>query len=287
MAGRARTRFLLLLLSWGLLAVPAGGDELSAWFRADPRARAYAGVQVELQELLAAARLQKAPIGPLVDKLREGVSKGVEEQRLLVALRETTDSLVRARAILEQAHAAAAVGEENVRAVSILLQRGLPDPLAGALISYGLRAGHGMRAVRAVCDAVTSLLAVGALGDRDVLRVGELLLAGRLPISAYRSLTSVYLKAKASGLDDREILNYVIIGSLESGGGIVSMDEKIARRNAASAGAQQPEKPAQAADPQKGGSQGGGSQGGGSQGGGSQGATPPGQSRSSDHRKNK
>jgi hypothetical protein len=132
-----------------------------------------------------------------------------------------------ARSILEQASAKAAGSAEDVQAVSILLQRGLPEELARELITYGLQAGRGMQAVRAACDAVTNLLAIRALGDQDALKVGELLLAGKLPVSAYKSLPSLYLKASAAGMEDSEILNDVIIGTLKTGGGIASMDEKI------------------------------------------------------------
>lgn len=248
MAGLPRTRYLLFLLFWSLLAVPAGGDELSSWFVADPRAHPYTGVQPELRGLIEAARLQEVPIGPLIDKLREGASKGVDAGRLIAALRETIERMVQARAILEQASGTTAGSEENVQAFSILLQRGLPEGLARELIAYGRQAGRRMQAIRAACDAVTSLLAVRALGDPDALKVGELLLASKLPVSAYRSLASVYLKAKASGLDDSEILNDVIIGTLESGGGIVSMDEKINKGQAAKAGDKQPGGSAKAGD---------------------------------------
>ncbi len=244
MTGAPRTRFLLFLLLWGLLAVPARGDELSSWFLTDRRARAYTGVQAELQGLIDEARLQNVPIGPLIDKLREGASKRVEAERLPGALRETIDRMLRARSILEQAGAADAGSEENVQAVSVLLQRGLPEELARQLIARALQAGRGMQAARAACDAVTSLLAVRAMGEQDALKVGELLLASKLPVPAYRSLVSVYLKAKASALDNSEILNDVIISTLESGGGIVSMDEKIGGR-AARADAEPPESPEQ------------------------------------------
>ncbi len=81
------------------------------------------------------------------------------------------------------------------------------------------------------------------MGDQDALKVAELLLASKLPVSAYRSLASVYLKAKASDLEDSEILNDVIIGTLESGGGILSMDEKIAREAAGRARSGRPGQP--------------------------------------------
>ncbi len=280
MAGIPRARFLLFLVLWGSLAIQARGDGLSTWFLSDPRARAYEGAQADLEELFDTASVENVPVAPLVDKLREGASKGVDSERLLGALRETIDRLLRARSILEQAAGSAAAGEDNVLAVSLLLQRGLPEELARELMDYGLRAGRGLPVTRAACEAVTSLLALGALGDAEALRVGELLLASNLPVSAYRSLSSVYLRAKASNLDDQEIVGDVIIGTLESGGGIISMDQKIARGNAARASSGSSEGTTPAANSQAGGSSGGDHPGGGPP------ATPPGQAKDkSNHKK--
>ncbi len=239
-----RAGFFLALVFLGLLAVPVCGDEISSWFAADPRAQAYEGVQAEIEDLVSAARLHKLPLGPIIDKLREGASKGADAQRLLSALHETIERLARAQAILEQAGAPA--DDEDVQALSLLLLRGLPEEVARGLVAYGRQSGREMPAVRAACDAIASLLDVKTLGNQDALRVGTLLLASRLPLSAYGSLASIYLKARASGMEDDAILNDVIIGSLESGGGVVAMDEKINRGQTVRTDARSRESPPQA-----------------------------------------
>jgi hypothetical protein len=229
--GLPKAGLLLALLFLGLGAAPAGGDEISSWFAADPRARAYQAAQAEIEDLANAARLHNVPLGPILDKLREGASKGADTERLLAALRETIDRLARARGIFEQAGASGS--GEDVQALSLLLLRGLPEEVARGLVAYGRQAGRGMPAIRAACGAVTGLLGVEALENRDALKVGALLLGSRLPLPAYGSLASLYLKASAAGMEDSEILNDVIIGTLESGGGVVAMDEKINRGQAA------------------------------------------------------
>ena len=240
MIGNPRRGFLLSLLLYLLfllvLAVPATGDELSSWFASDQRARAYEAVEAELQGLIEEARQRKVPVGPLVDKLREGAAKGVDPQRLLDAVGETIDQLARARSVLEQASGNPWESEEDVQAVSLLL-RGLPEELAGELIAFGLHRGREMRAIRAAGDAITRLRSIAELGEGEALKVGTLLLDGRVPVFAYGSLPSIYLKAKASGLPEQEILDEVIMGTLESGGGIVAMRVKIGRMKAPEAGA--------------------------------------------------
>jgi hypothetical protein len=226
--GHGRARFLLSLLFLLVLTVPATGDELSSWFDADPRARAYAVVEAELQGLIDAARMEKVPIGPLIDKLREGAAKQVAPQRLLDAVGETIDQLARARSVLEEASGNSWKNEADILAVSLLL-RDLPDELAGELIAFGLGRGREMRSIRAAGDAITRLRSIAELEDGEALRVGTLLLDGSVPAFAYGSLPSVYLKAKASGLSENEILDEVIIGTLESGGGIIAMRVKIGR----------------------------------------------------------
>lgn len=252
MIGSRRTRFLPALLFLLLLAVPAMGDELSSWFDSDPRARAYEGVEAELQSLIDEARLRKVPVGPLIDKLREGAAKRVDPGRLLDAVGETIDQLARARSVLEQSEGNFSASEEDLQAVSLLL-RGLSEELAVELISFGLEKGCEMRAIRAAGDAITRLRSIAELEEGETLKIGTLLLAGKVPVFAYGSLPSIYLKGRASGLSDGEILNEVIIETLESGGGIIAMHTKIDRRKASEAGGGQrghrPEKPERPSTP--------------------------------------
>jgi hypothetical protein len=235
MIGSRRRRFLPALLFSLLLAVPAMGDELSSWFASDPRARAYEGVETELEGLIDEARLKKVPIGPLLDKLREGAAKRVDPGRLLDAVGETIDQLARARSVLEQSAGGFSASEEDLQAVSLLL-RGLSEELAVELIAFGLEHGREMRAIRAAGDAITRLRAIAELEEGETLKVGTLLLAGKVPVFAYDSLPSIYLKGKASGLSDRMILDEVIIETLDSGGGIIAMHTKIDRIKASKVG---------------------------------------------------
>ena len=252
MIGGGRTKFFAALLLLLFFAVPAMGDELSSWFASDPRARAYEEVEAELQGLIDEARLKKVPVDPLIDKLREGAAKRVEPERLLDAVAETIDQLSRARLILEQASGSSSPSEEDMRAVSLLL-RGLPEQLAGELIAFGLEQGREMRAILAAGDAITRLRSIAELEEGETLKVGTLLLAGKVPVFAYDSLPSIYLKGRASGLSDREILDEVIIETLESGGGIIAMHTKINRKKASEAGGGQPghrpEKPGPPSEP--------------------------------------
>jgi hypothetical protein len=232
MIGSWGMKILFTLILLVLIVVPAVGDELTSWFATDRRARAYLGVETELQSLFDQARLHKVPIGPLIDKLREGAAKRVEPERLLNAVGETIDQLARARSVLVQASGSSLESEEDVQAVSFLL-RSLPEELARELIASGLDKGRDMRAIRAAGDAIASLLSIAELEEGEAVMVGKLLLAGEMRVRAYGSLPSIYLKAKASGLTDREILDEVIIGTLESGGSIASMHKKIDRGNSA------------------------------------------------------
>jgi hypothetical protein len=214
------------------------GDELSSWFAGDPRARAYEAVEAELQGLVAEARRREVPIGPLIDKLREGAAKGVDPQRLLDAVGETIDQLARARFVLEQSAGEFSGSEADLQAVSLLL-RGLPEETAIELITFGLEKGREMKAIRAAGDAITRLRSIAELEEGETLKVGMLLLSGKMPVSSFGSLPSIYLKGRASGLSDREILDEVIIETLASGGGLIAMHRKINRREAPEAGGRQ------------------------------------------------
>jgi hypothetical protein len=226
--GNGQTRCLLSLLFLLLLAVPAAGDELTSWFDGDPRARAYQAVETELRELFAEAREREVPIDPLIDKLREGAAKRVDAQRMLDAVGETIDRLARARFVLEQTAGEVSESLEDLQAVSLLL-RGLSEELTVELIAFGLEKGRDMRAIRAAGDAITRLRSIAELEEGETLKVGTLLLTSKVPVFAYGSLPSIYLKGRTAGLAEREILDEVIIETLASGGGIIAMHTKIDR----------------------------------------------------------
>ena len=86
-----------------------------------------------------------------------------------------------------------------------------------------------MRAIRAAGDAITRLRSVAELEEGETLKVGTLLLSSKVPVFAYGSLPSIYLKGRTAGLAEREIVDEVIIETLASGGGIIAMHVKIDR----------------------------------------------------------
>jgi hypothetical protein len=79
-----------------VLASSAGAQQLPARIGGD--------VRVTLERLVDSVRTAGLPAGPLYDKAAEGVLKGADDQRILVAVRMLTRELGEARSILSPAN---------------------------------------------------------------------------------------------------------------------------------------------------------------------------------------
>ncbi len=221
------TRARLLAVLFSALSSLAWGDDLGVWLDTDARANVYSVVAAELRALFAEGDERHVPVGLLMERLREGASKGVDPEILVRALREELDRLERSQLILAGASGAGA--ERNVKEVSLLLRAGLPDALIHIVLNAASRAGRDTETALAACSALADLRRLGSIGDEESARIGELLLRSRVSPRRYASLASVFTRAKTRGMSDGDIVQTVIIRSLESGGGLSAMDREIDR----------------------------------------------------------
>jgi hypothetical protein len=214
-------------------ASPSWCDELSGWYRSDPRAAAFAGVHDELGRIFSQARRQHIPETLLAARLREGAAKRVPADRMVSALRADLELLVRARLLVARAGgggtflSARGVSDGTLKEVGIYLRAGLPDHLIGELLSAGSGIRGGTESALAACEAILDLRAVAPIEDADSLQIGKLLMASGMQPSGYSSLALVYGLGMSRGLSQDHLVHDVIINTLSTGGGLAIMNQEI------------------------------------------------------------
>jgi len=226
--------FLAAVLSSVLLmtaAKPSWSDALSSWYNSDPHATAYAGVHAELARVFAEADQRHISRTLLMDRLQEGVAKGVLPDRLVSAMHGELTLLSRARVIVEKAKCAGNIfsplKNETLKDIAIYLRSGLSDDIITDLMSAGSGRPGGKESALAACGAIMDLRAVAPLEDADSLQIGKLLMASGMQPSGYASLALVYGLGISRGLNHDALVHDVIINTLSSGGGLAVMTQKI------------------------------------------------------------
>jgi hypothetical protein len=226
---RAASLVLLLLV---LACFPAAAEEsvVSSWFRTEAKARAYLAIEQQLVATFDAARAADLPLAILVEKLREGAAKGVRPDRLAAGLQEEARRLLEAKEILLARKAAIddpAVREETLKAMSIALLAGLSPETVGEFFSLAAPPRRGPRDAVAALAGVIPVRDATRLADTDIRRLGAALLASRLPAPAFKSVAAFFLRASASGAREQDILEGMVIPSLQAGGGLVQMEDAL------------------------------------------------------------
>lgn len=223
---------LAILIFMALLAPSLFAEEpdLGSWFRTDPKARDYRGVEGLIAETFERAQAADLPLWILMEKLREGAAKGVRADRLASGLQAEAARLLEAREILASQKVGVAERksrDEIMKAISIALLSGLSSRTIAELFLLAVPPGRGPQDAVAACAALISLREASRLSDAKIRALGAALLASRLPAASFKSVASFFVRAGARGVREQDILDAMVIRALESGGGLVQMEEEL------------------------------------------------------------
>jgi len=227
-----RFAFALIL---ALLAAPALFSESSdvrSWFRDEPRAHSYSAVEADVLRVFDDAGKAGLPLGPLMDKLQEGASKGAAANVLLTALRAESQRLSMGQAILDtQGVRFIDPGdrEEALRAISLLVVDGVSAQTIESLLALAVSVGRDPLDDAEALRVLAQVKLSSRLADNDIQRLGAALLKSRLPRAAFNSIPPFLLKASALGMSDQAIED-IIVSVLGSGGSLIQMEEEIQKR---------------------------------------------------------
>jgi hypothetical protein len=238
----ARAAAILFLVLTAGAPLFAAENDAGAWFRSDPQAAAYAVVEPDISAVFTDADQAGIPTALLMDKLKEGASKTVAPDRLLLALRAEASRLTAGQAAVTRAKIRLAGTDERanvLKAISLLLVSGVQDATVDSLLA----ASSGKRNPSDLVDALNVLVQIRlstGLTDGAVQVLGTALLKSGLPRGAFPALPGVLFNAAARGMED-ETAAAVLADVLNAGGGILQMEnalQKKADTDAAAAGVQ-------------------------------------------------
>ena len=229
---RTTPRTVLLLALLAALAHPlfADGNEASSWLDSEPRARAYESVKPDIVRIFDDAQKAGVPAGPLMDKLKEGVSKHVDAGLLLGALRAELDRLSAAEGLLAGRASGFGPGkkESAVRALSLLLASGASAQVAGAVLDAGSASARDPSDTVVAIGIVAQVKLSIRLPDALAQSLGTALLRSRMPRAAFDSIPAIVLQARANGMSSEEAVG-IVVSVLQSGGGLIQMQDRLQR----------------------------------------------------------
>lgn len=233
MRSKTAVLFPLLLLVAAVLVHGAEEAEVRSWFRSESRARPYIGMEAEIVGLFTEAESRGLPAQALLGKLKEGAAKSIDPKRLLAGLKDELARLTAAQGILERAWTAfadAASRQSALKDMSVYLLGGVGVEVLEGVLAQAALLQRGYADAIACCDALWKLREMSSVDDTGLLRIGRALLGSRVPPSGYKTVPSLFLRAKVQKVAESDILDDIVLKTLESGGGLIQMEEELARR---------------------------------------------------------
>jgi hypothetical protein len=235
-AGSTRMRrsiaLLFLLLIIVTPKVTGQESEPATWFKSDRTAPPYRDVQISIEAVFMDARSDGLPTALLMDKLREGAKKSVPAERLVEGLRAELGRLRAVHAMLDRQRVSVEDPrylEEASKALSIALLGGVPVQTMETLFEMSLGTARGPRDIIATVTTLFQLREGSRISDEALLNLGKAMVGSALPTAAFRSIPSFFVKAAARGVRETDIIARIMIPVLESGGGLVKMEEELRR----------------------------------------------------------
>ncbi len=241
--GRCATAFFVRVLivffalgAWSASAEAqeSGVERLDRWFAEASRSDQYSSIKSDLSNLFAKADDAELPVDPLLRLLQEGAAKRVTPALLLDAVTAELRRLELGKTLLSRAEMypeeAAEDDEESarlkhLRRISVALQAGIAEQTLRKLVSSASSLKKAGEAISSITD-----LAVSSEAENETLRrLGLALVRSNLEPEGYASVISIYLKGRLYNLSIEETTR-IIVNVLESGGGIIQIDQELSRR---------------------------------------------------------
>ena len=228
--GTPRSLRLCFFVGLVILGAPihmAAEQTLDHWLETDPRAAMYQPHREQLLGVFLSAAERSIPSAPLVRTLREAAAKRAPFDIAYTALDRELERLYIGTAVLERSGLRLDADQriEVLSNISLYLQSTLsPEVL--------LLVFEGRNSLEKATQAAAALVRIKqntGLSDDRVQRLAAAIRRSELPVSAYRSLPAVFLQARSWGVPEAEAAE-IIIRELQSGGGLVQINNALRRR---------------------------------------------------------
>lgn len=248
MSRRHTFTFIVILFSCiaTLTAQSGSGErEFSRWLSADSRAARYRTVEDDLARVFKESERTGVPPELLLEKLKEGAAKNVPASRIVPALEAELERLAFAKELSDRLGLYRTEPDKRAglfRTVSIFLLSGFSPSLVDEVFSAAFerasienrdRTSAQDSAVERADEALHTLLQIGLIyrfSDDELVGLGRAVIASGIPVSGYRSLASVFLKANSYRMSGAETIG-LVTEILSNRGGLLQIEQELQRRS--------------------------------------------------------
>lgn len=183
---------------------------------------------ISLFSLLSDVEKDNLPTSALINKLKEGLAKGVSPAKIIVSIREKSENLYFAKYLVEQSFLEEADIQEKSKAIEILASSFASNITENMITDIFTEAIHKKKDIEDIAGAITAL---SNLLNLEISDTSARVITKDLLNEGYNSkdmaiLTNVITFAKKNGLSVLEI-NSKIIDRIREGEDALSIEEKV------------------------------------------------------------
>ena len=229
--------FILLLLS--LLFIPVQEliadsliDEIDKIFSQNLENQEYKSLYYQIRSIFSELEEKNLPSNSLLDKLNEGMAKGIPAPQLLKAIRSEAERIDKAGQLLQKTQFPMLNNKDNqelYNSISLFLLGGLSEESLTYLLSLVKSKKNSVRYFNSLGSTILNIKSVNSLTEKELMPLADALLQSELNPKSYTMLSSLFIKAKLRHLNDQEMLE-LVLNILANGGGILQIEEELSRR---------------------------------------------------------
>jgi hypothetical protein len=233
-------------------------NELETWFQNNPQAEKYRDIEQQLLRILSDSQQLSIPTELLIEKLQEGLSKGVPPSLLVRALSDEVERLSDIVVMINDIDSKSeeikgkpyfdtgtAEGEyiitpeedefclitrsDIIKQLSLFQRSGLPLKSIGSILDYARTLEKSKDIAFLSLSALMKIPGVTGLSEKELAALGEALIQSKLSPSSYSTLASIFLKGRIYQMSYSTISS-IVIDILKRGGGLIQIEQEITRR---------------------------------------------------------
>jgi len=183
---------------------------------------------ISLLSLLSDVKKDNLPTSPLINKIEEGLAKGVAPAKIIVSIREKSENLYFAKYLVEQSFLEEADIRDKSEAIEILANSFAPNITEDMITDIFTEAIYNKKDIEDIAGAITAL---SNLLNLEISDTSARVITKDLLNEGYNSkdmaiLTSVITFAKKNGLSVSEI-DSNIIDRIREGEDALSIERKL------------------------------------------------------------
>jgi len=183
---------------------------------------------ISLLSLLSDVKKDNLPTSPLINKIEEGLAKGVSPAKIIVSIREKSENLYFAKYLVEQSFLEETDIQEKSEAIEILASSFASNITEDMITDIFTEAIHNKKDIEDIAGAITAL---SNLLNLEISDTSARVITKDLLNEGYNSkdmaiLTNVITFAKKNGLSVSEI-DSKIIDRIREGEDALSIEKKL------------------------------------------------------------